>query len=51
MDYLGAYPVAGSNPESVCVDQINKCIWVGDDYGETSYLYRYEFPDLANFNK
>ncbi len=51
MDYLGAYPVAGSNPESVCVDQINKCIWVGDDYGETSYLYRYEFPDLANFDK
>ena len=43
---LGAYPVSGSNPESVCVDHVNNCVWVGDDYGSTSYLYRYEFTGL-----
>lgn len=44
---LGAYPVNGpSNPESVCVDHVHSCIWVGDDYGSTSYLYRYDFSGL-----
>ena len=50
MDYLGAYPVGGSNPESVCVDHAHSCMWVGDDYGETSYLYRYEMEGLDDFN-
>ncbi|MBO7643997.1 MAG: SdiA-regulated domain-containing protein [Bacteroidales bacterium] len=44
---LGAYPVNGpGNPESVCVDHKNSCIWVGDDDGSTSYLYRYDFTGL-----
>ncbi|MBR4809543.1 MAG: hypothetical protein IK031_04615 [Bacteroidales bacterium] len=44
---MGAYPVTDpSNPESVCVDHKNQCIWVGDDYGETSYLYRYDMTGL-----
>ena len=51
MDFIGAYPVAGSNPESVCVDRKNNCVWVGDDYGSTSYLYRYEFTDLDKFDR
>lgn len=44
---LGAYSVKGiSNPESVCVDHVHSCVWVGDDYGSTSYLYKYEFTGL-----
>ena len=43
---LGAYPIDGDNPESVCVDHIHSCVWVGDDYGSTSYLYRYDFTGL-----
>lgn len=44
---LGAWSVRGiENPESLCVDHIHSCIWVGDDYGSTSYLYRYEFTGL-----
>lgn len=47
-DYLmGAYSVRGiENPESVCVDHLRSCIWVGDDYGSTSYLYRFDFSGL-----
>lgn len=49
--YMGAYPVGNiSNPESVCVDHKHGCVWVGDDYGSTSYLYKFEFPDLDDFN-
>ena len=51
MQYIGAYPVAGSNPESVCVDRKNNCVWVGDDYGSTSYLYRYEFSGFEEFDR
>ena len=47
---LGAYPVKGDNPESVCVDHGHGCIWVGDDYGSTSYLYRLDFDDFNDFN-
>ena len=48
---MGAYPVSeGSNPESVCVDHKNSCIWVGDDYGDTSYLYRYDIEELDDYN-
>ena len=44
---LGFYTVRGiENPESVCVDHKHSCIWVGDDYGSTSYLYKYEFTGL-----
>ncbi len=43
---LGAYPIGGDNPESVCVDHKHSCVWVGDDYGSTSYLYRFEFTGL-----
>lgn len=44
---LGAYSIrATDNPESICVDHQNSCIWVGDDYGSTSYLYRYDFTGL-----
>ena len=46
---LGAYPVPdGSNPESVCVDHNNSCIWVGDD-DDNSYLYRYDMTGLDDF--
>ena len=44
--FLGSYYVGGSNPESVCVDHKHSCIWVGDDYGSTSYLYRIEMTGL-----
>ena len=45
---LGAYSVKDvANPESVCVDHKNSCVWVGDDLGdETSYLFRYDFTGL-----
>ncbi len=44
---LGAYPVKeSSNPESVCIDHKNSCIWVGDDYGDVSYLYQYPVTGL-----
>lgn len=44
---LGSYAIkATSNPESLCVDHAHSCIWVGDDYGSTSYFYKYEFTGL-----
>ena len=44
---LGSYTLkTRSNEESICVDHKNQCIWVGDDYGSTSYLYRYDFTGL-----
>lgn len=50
--YLGAYPVGNiSNPESVCVDHAQNCVWVGDDYGSTSYLYKFEFTGLDDYIK
>jgi hypothetical protein len=45
-EFLGAYAVSGSNPEALCVDHEHGCVWIGDDYGSTSYLYRYEFSGL-----
>ena len=49
---LGAYPVSDvANPESVCVDHKNACIWVGDDLGDgDSILFRYDFTGLDDFN-
>ena len=44
---LGTYALkTKSNEESICVDHKNNCIWVGDDYGSTSYVYKYEFSGL-----
>ena len=44
---LGFYTMKGTdNPEAICVDHKNSCIWVGDDAGSTSYLYKYEFTGL-----
>ena len=48
---LGAYSLKSlSNEESICVDHKNSCVWVGDDYGSTSYIYKYEFTGLDDFN-
>lgn len=42
----GAYSVSSiGNPESICVDHKNSCIWVGDD-NDKSYLYKFEFTGL-----
>lgn len=49
MTLLGSYHVTGSNPESVCVDHKHSCIWVGDDAGSTSYIYRYDFTGLDDY--
>lgn len=44
---LGAYALkTKSNEESICVDHKNSCVWIGDDYGSTSYVYKYEFTGL-----
>lgn len=48
---LGTYALkTKSNEESICVDHVNGCIWVGDDYGSTSYVYKYEMSGLDDFN-
>ena len=45
--YLGAYSLkTKSNEESICVDRKNSCIWIGDDAGSTSYIYKYSFEGL-----
>ena len=31
------------NPESICIDHKNGCIWAGDDAGSSSYVYKYPF--------
>ena len=44
---LGAYTLkTRSNEESICIDHAHSCVWVGDDYGSTSYIYKYEFTGL-----
>lgn len=52
LDYLGAYSVSvGSNPEGVCVDHVNHCMWVTDDYSRSaSKLYRFDMTGLDDFN-
>ena len=48
---LGAYTLkTRSNEESICVDHKNSCVWIGDDYGSTSYIYRYDMTGLDDFN-
>ncbi len=45
--YLGAYAMKNTdNPEAICFDRSNGCIWVGDDAGSTSYIYKYSFTGL-----
>lgn len=49
---LGSYALkTRSNEESICIDHKNNCIWVGDDYGSTSYVYKYEMTGLDDFLK
>ncbi len=44
---LGSYSMTDTdNPEAIFVDHAHSCIWVGDDHGSTSYLYRYDFTGL-----
>ena len=35
-----------ANPEALFVDHQHSCIWVGDDYGDISHLYRFDFTGL-----
>ena len=44
--YVGDF--ANWNPEAVCVDHKNKCIWIGDDCdsGNPSWLHKVEFSNL-----
>lgn len=45
--YLGAYSMKDTdNPEAICFDRAHGCIWVGDDAGSTSYIYKYSFTGL-----
>ena len=47
---LGSYTLkTRSNEESICVDHKNSCVWVGDDYGSTSYVYKYDITGLDDF--
>ena len=44
---LGVYSVKGiDNPEALYVDHLHSCVWVGDDYGSTSHIFRYDFTGL-----
>lgn len=36
-----------SNEEGIVIDRSRNCVWIADDYGSTSYLYKYEFEDLG----
>lgn len=46
----GAYLLGTkSNEESICVDHKHSCVWIGDDYGSTSYVYKYEMSGLDDF--
>ena len=38
-----------SNEEGICIDRSRNCVWIADDYGSPSYLYKYEFSDLDDF--
>ena len=44
--YVGDF--ANWNPEAVCVDHKNNCIWIGDDCdsGNPSWLHKIEFTNL-----
>ena len=38
-----------SNEEGIVVDHSRNCVWIADDYGSPSYLYKYEFEGLEDF--
>lgn len=42
----GYYMSDTDNPESIFVDHRHSCVWVGDDAGDPSYIYRYDFTGL-----
>lgn len=47
---IGAYALkTRSNEESLFVDHAHSCVWVGDDAGSTSYIYKYDFSGLDEF--
>ena len=49
-ELLCAYALKSkSNEEGIVVDHSRNCVWVADDYGSPSYLYKYEFPDLKDY--
>ena len=44
---LGAYYTGQiDNPEAIYVDHQHSCIWVADDAGDPSHLYRFDFTGL-----
>ncbi len=46
-EMLGYYSTGNiANPEAIFVDHVHNCIWVGDDYGDISHLYRFDFTGL-----
>ena len=38
-----------SNEEGIVIDHSRNCVWIADDYGSPSYLYKYEFSGLDDF--
>lgn len=45
---LNTYDLSGmtkDNPEAICVDHVNNCIWVDDD-DEPSRIFKIEFENL-----
>ena len=48
---LCVYPLkTRSNEEGIVVDRSRNCVWVADDYGSPSYLYKYEFSGMDDFD-
>lgn len=46
-EMLGYYSTGNiDNPEALFVDHQHSCVWVGDDYGDVSHLYRFDFTGL-----
>ena len=41
--YIGDF--ANNNPEALCVDKANKCIWIGED-ASTAKLHKIPFDNL-----
>ena len=47
---LCVYPLkTRSNEEGIVIDHSRNCVWIADDYGSPSYLYKYEFSGLEDF--
>ena len=44
---LARYTLKGiGNPESICVDHGNQCVWIGDDDDDEPALYKFSFAGL-----